>query len=405
MMVTRVEQHQINTKHPMFNIVDSLCFKSKNLYNYANYIIRQEFINNGKYIKSNDLDKLIQNDEPYLELGSQASQKLLFLLNKNWKSFFKAIKDYSKYPSKYLGRPKMPKYKKKDGRNIVTLKNIQFRIEEGYVYFSLKSLNPFSNSIKTNINKNDKLMQIRFIPRGNIYVMEIVYETNIDYIEKPSTNILGVDLGLNNFATLTNNIGLKPIIINGRILKSYNQYYNKQLAYYRSTLKKVNKLDWSIKLAKLNTKRFNKIKTAMHRTSKFIIDYCKEMNIDTIVIGNNAKWKQEADLGKTTQGFVQIPYEMFINQLQYKGENESIRVIVNEESYTSGTSFLDNEQPIKENYNKSRRIFRGLFKSNKGRIINSDVNGSLQIIKKVFPNAFADGIKGLDLIPSIINFG
>jgi len=400
MLVNRTEQHQICKSNSMWKTIDDLSFKSKNLYNYANYIIRQEFIFNKKYIKYNQLDNMLHDHEPYTEFGSQVSQQTLRLLDKNWKSFFIAIKNYSKHPEKYLGRPRLPKYKKKDGRNIVMVKNIQCRIENSFLIFSWKPLRQFI--IPTKIN--GKLMQVRFIPRGSIYVMEIVYQIEIPDTNNELNKICSIDLGLNNFATLTNNVGLKPIIINGKIIKSMNQYYNKKKANYQSILKTVNKKEWSNKLNKLTLKRNNKINNYLHKASKYIIDYCFYQNINTIIIGHNEGWKQNSQMSKlVNQSFIQIPYNKFIQMVQYKAENYSIKVICTEEAYTSGTSFLDNELPIKENYNKKRRIKRGLFKSNTGKFINSDINGSLQIMKKVFPNAFADGIEGLDLIPTVIN--
>ena len=142
----------------------------------------------------------------------------------------------------------------------------------------------------------------------------------------------------------------------------------------------------------------------MHKASREVINYCMGLNIDTIVIGLNKEWKQESKINKVAnQTFTQIPYDSFISKIKYKAENVGIGVIVNEESYTSGTSFLDNELPIKENYNKSRRIKRGLFVSNNGIKINADLNGAYQIIKKVFPNTFVNGILGVDLHPVVIN--
>ena len=127
----------------------------------------------------------------------------------------------------------------------------------------------------------------------------------------------------------------------------------------------------------------------IHKASKSVIDYALSCEANTIVIGNNKDWKRESKMSKkVNQSFVGIPHQEFINKIIYKAENVGINVILTEESYTSGTSFLDNELPIKENYNKNRRIKRGLFKSNKGRLINADVNASLQIMKKVFSNAF-----------------
>lgn len=398
--VTRVEQHNINKNHAMFVTVDEYCFKAKNLYNYANYIIRQEFINNNKWIRVGVLDKMLQSHETYQELGSQAAQKTLQLLDKNWKSFFKSIKDWSKNKDKYLGRPKLPKYKDKNGRSILILKNIQCRIDEGYLVFSWKPFKKFK--IKTNVT--DKLIQVRFIPKGSNYIMEIVYEIEIPECSAESKNIIGIDLGIDNFATISNNAGLNPFVINGRIIKSINQYYNKKKAQLQASLKTNHNRDWSNKLQKLTNKRNNKINHFLHCSSKYIIDWCVTNNIDTIVIGRNKEWKQESNMSKkVNQSFIAIPHGSFIEKLRYKAENVGINFIETEESYTSGTSFLDNEEPIKDNYNKSRRITRGLLKSNNGVIINADLNGAYQIIKKVFPNAFADGIEGAGLHPVRVN--
>ena len=142
------------------------------------------------------------------------------------------------------------------------------------------------------------------------------------------------------------------------------------------------------------------IKYKMHCISKYIVDYCVLYNIDTLVIGHNKRWKQE---NNNKQNFSYIPYELFINMLKYKCENNGIMGIEIAESYTSGTSFLDKEDPIKDNYDKSRRVCRGLFRSNKGMKINADVNAAYQIMKKAIPEALIDGIEGAYLHPTIIN--
>ena len=142
----------------------------------------------------------------------------------------------------------------------------------------------------------------------------------------------------------------------------------------------------------------------LHKASKNVIDYCIGLNIDTIVIGLNKTWKQECNIGKVNnQNFVQIPYDALINKIKYKAEDIGIKVIMTEESYTSGTSFIDGELPIKDNYDKSRRVHRGLFKSNKGILINADLNGAYQIMRKVFPEVNSDGILGVDFHPVVIN--
>ena len=170
----RVEQHVISKNNKLWNTIDDLCFKSKNIFNYANYIVRQEFINNGKWIKYNQLAGIIKDVDCYKELGSNIGQQTLKALDKSWKSFFVSIKDWSKNKSKYLGRPKLPKYKNKDGRFILGVDTNKFSIRDGYVRFSWKPLSSLNNMFKTNIE--DKPLQIRFIPRGSDYVMEIVYE-------------------------------------------------------------------------------------------------------------------------------------------------------------------------------------------------------------------------------------
>lgn len=399
MLITRVDQHQINRQHPLYKTIDEFCIRSKNLYNEANYVIRQEFINNGKWIRYRELDKMFQKQEVYKKLMSQASQCTLQVLDRSWKSFFNAMKDWKKNSSKYLGMPKLPKYKEKNGRFTWFLKNNNTYIKDGRLYFRLRVMKGYSFKV----NCPGRLISVRFVPKGNIYVMEVVYEQEIEVEEHDKSRVASIDLGVNNLVTMVDNIGNTPIIINGRGVKALNQYYNKRKAEIQSRLIKINKVYWSKELDKLNLKRNNRMKNYMHHFSKFIINYCVTNNIGTLIIGFNKEWKQEMRLRKTvSQAFAFIPYDMLIQQLQYKGIVKGIEVITTDESYTSGTSFLDNEEPIKEKYNKSRRKYRGLFKSNNGILINADVNGAYQIMRKVFPDVSAEGI-GACLTPIVVN--
>lgn len=397
MMKTRVEQHIIKSGSEFGKFIDDYCFKSKNLYNYANYIVRQEFINNNKWIRYNELFQLVKDSEPYKDLGSNVGQGTLRILDKNWMSFFVAIKDWNKNPTKYLGKPKLPKYKLKNGRFILSLDNNKVKLKNGYVYFAWKPFKKFNNKFKT--NAKDRILQCRFIPKGSHYVMELVYEIEVPKCIDVVEHIASIDIGVDNFVTMVNNIGIQPIVIKGGIIKSINQYYNKKKAKLQSQLKNVNNKNWSKSLQKLTDKRYEMVKYQMHCISKYVVDWCVLYNIDALIVGYNDKWKQN---NKGMQNFTYIPYDLFIRMLSYKCENNGIRIIVHEESYTSGTSFIDEEEPIKENYNKSRRIHRGLFIGNNGIQINADVNGAYQIMKKVFPNAFADGIEGVGLHPLTI---
>lgn len=399
MIVNRVEQHIIKKNNVNWSFIDKMCLKSKNLYNYANYLIRQEFIKSNKCISYNDVFKLCKNEDCYLDIGSNTGQATLRMLDKTWKSFLVAIKDWSKSPLKYFGKPKLPKYLKKDGRYVLALDNNKVGIKGDKIYFKWKIFKFMNNTFITKIPTNAKIMQCRFIPKGSCYVMEIVYQIEVPDTTEQSENIASIDLGVDNFITMVNSIGVQPIAVKGGVIKSINQYYNKKKAKLQSELMKVNKQHWSKQLQKLTDDRYEKIKYQMHCISKYVVDWCVMYGIDTLVVGRNKGWKQEND-GK--QNFTYIPYEMFENMLQYKCENNGIKCILVNESYTSATSFLDNEQPCKENYDKSRRVHRGLFVSNNGTKINADVNGAYQIMKKVIPDAFAKGIEGVGLHPTVI---
>ena len=417
MKVSRVEQHRIKKNNKFYPIIDELCWKSKNLYNYGNYIIRQEFIKTSKqkeqglienahWITYNELFRLCKDSDSYKNIGSNVGQSTLRKLDKNWKSFFKSIKDYSKNPSKYLGRPKLPKYlPKENGRFELGIDNIKFRIIDEYIYFSWKPLKIMNNVFRTKIPNTLKLIQIRFVPKNNEYIMEVVYEIDVfDTKNIISERIAAIDLGVDNLMTITTNCGVNPIVINGKPLKSFNQYYNKKISEMRSNLKLRNDNDWSNEMQRFTTKRNNKVNDYIQKSTKMVIDFCKNNNIDTLICGYNSGWKQETNMGKSVnQKFVSIPYLSIIQRLEYKCENSGIKFIKTEESYTSGTSFLDNEKPIKNNYDKSRRVNRGLFQSNKGEYINADVNGSYQIMKKVFPNIFMNGIVGAGSHPVVVN--
>lgn len=384
---TRVEKHIIKLNNKYYKILDEYCFKSKNLYNFANYHVRKVFIDTGEWLKYNKLDKMLKQkdmDFDYRNMPTaQSSQQCLKLLDKNWKSFFKSIKDWAKQKDKYSGRPKLPKYLKKNGRNILILTNQNCKLKNGIINFP-KSFNGFTLKTKAN-----NIQQVRILPRNKHIVIEVVYKINIAEKLKDNNKYVSIDIGLDNLATLTNNCNIQPVIINGRKLKSINKYYNKKLSHYKEIAKRVNNLDYTNRMNKLTIKRNNMINDLIHKASKSIIEYTLNCGANTIIIGNNKDWKRNSSMSKkVNQSFIGIPHQDLISKITYKAENMGLNVVITEESYTSGTSFLDNELPTKENYKKERRIFRGLFKTNKGELINADVNGSLQIMKKVFSNAF-----------------
>jgi len=380
-------------------LISKLCHSAKNLYNLANWYVRQDFFKLNIFLNYYDLDYILKDKNVYRELPSQSSQQILKLVNRNWRSYFGALKVYRANPNKFKNKPKIPHYKKKNGEFIVIFTNQQCRIKEGYLYFP-KKVN--LKRIKTRIK--EKLKEVRIIPLGIKYKIEIIYKKEEKDLGLNKNNILSIDLGLNNLITAVNNIGLDPIIIKGKVVKSINQYYNKQLAFYRSIENKKSNFQDTKRIQKLHLKRDNKINTIFHRISRFIINYCIKNNLGTIIIGYNNGWKQNINIGKkNNQKFVQIPFLRLINQVKYKSELVGISVITINENHTSKCSFLDNEEIRHHKKYLGKRISRGLFRTSNGTLINADVNAGYNIMKKVFPNSVqVDGIEAFGLMPQII---
>jgi len=373
-----------------------LCYLSKNLYNLANYYVRQEFFYLDNWLRYFDLWFILKDKEPYKKFPSQTAQQILKLLDKNWKSFFNSMKEWREHPKKYQGRPKPPKYKKKKGEFIIIFTNQQCRIKNGYLHFPGKAnLSPIKTRIK------NLLHQVRIIPKGFFYNLEIIYSKEIDNLNLNKDRFIGIDLGISNIVTIVNNVGLKPTIIKGGIVKSINQFYNKRIAELKSIKDKQGISFETKRLQRITRKRNNKINDIFHKTSRRIVNYCIENNFGTIIIGYNRAWKQKVNMGKiNNQKFVQIPFLKLISQIKYKSELFCIDIIIDGESFTSKCSFLDKELIKRHKKYMGRRVNRGLFKSKKGILINADVNAGYNIIKKVVPNAVsADGIEGVGLHP------
>lgn len=404
-IVQQVEKYVIKKSHPYYNMFCEYTHLAKNLYNHANYLVRNEFTETGKWLRSQHLDKILKEDLGFPDYrnmpAAQSAQQVLHLLDNSWKSFFKSIKDWSKNKDKYSGKPKLPKYKPKDGKMILPLTNQQVRQKGDFLHFP-KSFCGFTVKPRCiTLDNFEKINQVRVVPKGQSFCLEVVYSVSVESeLRSDNGRYMSIDLGLDNLATVVTNTGLNPIIVNGKGLKSSNQYYNKKNAHYQSIAKQINNQQYTNRLYRLTQKRNLKVEDYLHKVSRYIVDFALENQINTIIIGNNKNWKQSSSLGKVTnQAFVSIPHQKLIDKICYKAELRGIQVILTEESYTSGTSFLDNELPEKFYYNKKRRVKRGLFVSNKGIKINADVNAAFQIMKKVFPNVFTDGIEGVVLHP------
>ena len=373
-MIYLTERHIIKNSKEL----DEICFRSKNLYNRALYLIRQHYFETKNYLNYYDINRIMvdSKDTDYYSLPCKVSNQILMLLDRNFKSFFASIK--KKQNGKYNKSVRIPKYLDKGGRNIVIFPKQS--ISKTYIRKGLIKLSSLNILIPTKVTESN-MVEVRILPRNNHHVVEVVYK--VVEVQSKSNNgrYASIDLGLNNLATVSSNV-VRPFIINGRPLKSINQYYNKEVARLQSLLK--NNRKTSKRIYNITLKRNNKTKDYLHKSSKTTVNFLVSNNISTLVIGYNKEWKQNINIGRrNNQSFVGIPFYAFIKQLEYKCKLEGINVVTTEESYTSKCSFLDNEPLRKHNIYVGKRIKRGLFKSAKGKLINADLNGSLNILRKV----------------------
>ena len=376
-----VERHIVKD-----NRFEDVCHKSGLLYNYVLYQVRQGIFS-GNYLKEYDFSSKLcrENQFDFRNLPSAVSQQVVKQVFQNIKLWIKLKKDYEKNPSKYASKPKLPGYKRGKKQNMLVFTTSTCRIKNGYIYFVKNIVKP----IKTNIGEN-RLCQVRIIPQATCYVVEVIYEKEEIDLQLNKSNILSIDLGLNNLCTCISNVGVKPFIVNGRVIKSFNQWYNKTKAKRMSY---IGDKGTSRYLRFLNNRRSFWIDDKIHKISRWIINFCINNNIGNIVIGLNKGWKQDIDLGKkSNQKFVEIPFSKLIDKISYKGRLIGINVQTTEESYTSKVDHLAFETLEKHDVYLGKRKKRGLFQSSVNKLLNADVNGAIGIGRKVFGDSFVKEI-------------
>ena len=385
----RVEKHHIKPDCPFFAEADDLCFRSKNLYNLALYEQRQRFFEVGTVFSYEQLDVRLKTSDAYRGLPAKVSQQVLKQVCQDWTSYFAAAAEYARDRDKFLAEPKIPKYKPKaTGRNVVvyTIQAVSRKaLKRGVIHPSQTTL-----SVPTRIPRTH-IQQVRLVPKLNSYVLEVVYELP-DVKENTSSNrIVGIDLGIENLATIASNCPeLKPVLVNGRPVKGLNARYNQHKARLQSQLPKDQATSTQIKI--LTARRNRRIENALHQSSRMIVNLCLQYRIDTVVIGKNDLWKQNVTLGSVVnQQFTAIPHARLIELLTYKCQSVGIKVVTIEESYTSKCSFLDGEAVEKQARYAGKRIHRGLFRTGRGLLLNADVNAALNLINKAVPDAFGPG--------------
>ena len=388
------EREIIYSTDERFDLIKNLCHLSKNLYNASLYDVRQYYFETKSYRTWQSQAPLFsKNKQPdYYALQSHLAQQVLMQVGRQFLSFFN---------NKSNKKKRIPKYKDKNGYNVITFNKVTIsrqidfdEYKQIYTYTLCKrSYNLKIKSTKPNV----KMVKFVYDEVNDLIKCFKIYEVERPKLKKDNSRYFSIDPGLNNIVSIYNNIGIRPLLYNGRPIKSINQYYNKTNAKLRSELP--NNIKSSKRLKQLSFKRNNKIDYEMHKISTHIITEAVKNNISKIIIGNNVGWKNEINIGRrNNQNFVNIPHTKLFNQLLYKGLLNGIEVIFTEESYTSKASFFDKDElPIygeNDNYKFSgKRISRGLYKDSKGNLWNADLNGGGNIMRKVSDKAAYKGIR------------
>ena len=388
------EKEIIYSTDERFDLIKELCHLSKNLYNASLYDVRQYYFETKSYRTWQSQCPIFTKTKntDYYALQSHVASEVIKQVGRQFIGFFR---------NKSNKKKRIPKYKDKNGYNVITFNNLtiskQIEFDEDkqlYTYtLCKKSYNLKVQSTKSNI----KMAKFVYDEANNLIKCFKIYEVEQPKLKKDNSRYFSIDAGLNNIVSIYNNIGIRPLLYNGRPIKSINQYYNKTTAKLNSELPA--NIKSSKRLKQLSLKRANKIDYEMHKISTHIINEAVKNNISKIIIGNNVGWKNEINLGRrNNQNFVNVPHTKLFNQLSYKGLLNGIEVIFTEESYTSKASFFDKDElPIygeNDNYKFSgRRISRGLYKDSKGNLWNADLNGGGNIMRKISDKAAYKGIR------------
>ena len=394
-MYLTIKQQVKHLTKEEYNILRELCRVAKNLTNQAIYNVRQHYFQEKQYLRYEANYYRVKNCENYKLLNSNMAQQTIKDVDSMFKSFFALIKlaKQGKYNFRYI---KLPKYLPKNGyaNLIIGMINIKDSIITLPVSNAFKKKLDRRLKVQIKIPKvleDKKIKQIRIIPKFNARFFEIqyTYEVQEEEIKLDINNALAIDLGVNNLCTCVTNIG-KSFIVDGRKLKSINQFFNKQNARLQSIKDKQNIKRQTEQQFLISRKRKNRVDDYINKTCRYIINYCLSNDIGTLVIGYNQSFQSKVNLGKrNNQIFTQLPFGKIREKLEYLCKRYNINYIMQEESYTSKASFFDNDDlptynmdnPQKYKFN-GIRVKRGLYQTKEGYYFNADCNGALNILRK-----------------------
>ena len=393
-MYLTIKQQVKHLTKEEYNILRELCRVAKNLTNQAIYNVRQHYFQEKQYLRYESNYHELKNSENYKLLNSNMAQQTLKNVDSMFKSFFALIKlaKQGKYSFRCI---KLPNYLPKDGyANLIIA---EFKIKDNGILtipYSNTFNRKYENKIQIKIPKvleDRKIKEIRIIPKFNARFFEIqyTYEVQEENINLSTNNALAIDLGVNNLCTCVTNIG-KSFIIDGRKLKSINQFFNKQNARLMSIKDKQNIKRQTEQQYLISNKRKNRVDDYINKTCRYIINYCLFNDIGTLVVGYNQSFQNKTDLGRrNNQIFTQLPFGKIREKLEYLCRRYNINYVLQEESYTSKSSFFDNDElptygkDSPQTYEFSgKRVKRGLYQTKNNYLFNADCNGALNILRK-----------------------
>ena len=378
-----------------YNILRELCRTAKNLTNQAIYNIRQYYFQEKQHLRYEANYHEMKTCQNYKLLNSNMAQQTLKDTDEMFKSFFSLIKlaKQGKYNFRHI---KLPNYLPKNGYANLIIGQIKIKNNILTVPYSNTFKKKYEGIKKIQIKipqvlEDKKVKEIRIIPKFNARFFEIqyTYEIQEENINLNTNNALAIDLGVNNLCTCVTNTG-KSFIINGKKLKSINQFFNKQNTRLQSIKDKQNIKQQTKQQYLISNKRKNRVDDYINKTCRYIINYCLANNIGTLVIGYNQSFQNKTNLGKkNNQIFTQLPFGKIREKLEYLCKRYNINYILQEESYTSKASFFDNDElPIYNADNpqtyefSGKRIKRGLYQTKDNYLFNADCNGALNILRK-----------------------
>ena len=378
-----------------YNVLRELCRTAKNLTNQAIYNIRQQYFQEKQFLRYEANYYELKNCENYKLLNANVAQQTLKNVDTMFKSFFGLLKlaKQGKYNFKYI---KLPNYLPKNGYSNLIIADFRIKKDNTLTIPVSNAFKQKHGKIKIQIKiptvlENKKIKQIQIIPKFNARFFEIqyIYEIQEEEIKLNTNNALAIDLGVNNLCTCVTNTG-KSFIVDGRKLKSINQFFNKQNARLQSIKDKQNIKKQTKQQYLISRKRKNRVDDYINKTCRYIINYCLINDIGTLVIGYNQSFQNKANLGKkNNQIFTHLPFGEIREKLEYLCKRYNINYILQEESYTSKASFFDNDElPIYNADNpqayefSGKRIKRGLYQTKNKYLFNADCNGALNILRK-----------------------